>query len=216
MDPQIEKWRRWISRIVDDVQSLVWSVGIYSDVVSIVTGNPTINTGNRFYRWIARNYVHTSLMTIRRQLDCHRDAVSLIKLVSELEQNPDKADRAYHLTLYQPDLRYIAESTFDNLAGAGRPEVQSKVFGNFRAQLEEKKSWLKEYTDRRIAHLDKAQELTRIGTYGEISSTAECLRIITTRVFLLLEAKELEMNPTVQYDWKAIFRTKWIPDDNET
>jgi hypothetical protein len=81
------KWLQWLETISHEVTLLVWSDDLYKEIREIVAANPIINMGNKFYDWLTRNYVHTTLMGLRRQLDRHRDAISLRKLLDDMQVN---------------------------------------------------------------------------------------------------------------------------------
>jgi hypothetical protein len=189
---------------------LVWSDDLYKEIREIVATNPAINIGNKFYDWLTRNYVHTTLMGLRRQLDRHRDAISLCKLLDDMQVNSNLLTREYHLSLYAKDMRILGERTFDQLSGDGQDTYPKEKLEADLQRLKEIDALHKEFIDRRLAHYDKATRLGTLSTMQDLYDAVGDVEKMVIKYHLLLKAETVRLLPIIQYDWKAIFRSPWI------
>ena len=117
MDPKICKWVRWLDRIEEELTLLVWSKSIYLELHEIIAKNPQIDHGNRFWDWISKNYVESSLMGIRRQIDKDPQTISLFNLIRDIEENSTLLTREFHNSLYGADWKSYSDELFGKLAG---------------------------------------------------------------------------------------------------
>lgn len=213
--PRFEKWQRWLRRITDDVGILVWSKGVYRRIREVVDANPSINTPNLFYNWMSHQYVHASLLGLRRQYDRDAQSISLFRIVSDIHAHPDAASRSAHRALYKsaPEL---ADTTFDNLAGRGRDRLPPTVSGADLATLDSVRALHGRYTDKRVAHSDKTSEIKNVATYEDLFRAVDDVEALVIKYTLLLEAQTMStLRPVPQYDWEKIFRVPWIPGHPE-
>jgi hypothetical protein len=104
----------------------------------------------------------------------------------------------------------IASKTFDQYVGPGAPHVDP---AQVRAELDElraKAKRLEHLADKRIAHL--TDEPTEIPTLPELDSFIETFERIVHKYMMILRASApVQVLPSWQYDWKAIFKEPWIP-----
>jgi hypothetical protein len=206
------KWGRWLGKIYEEVTLLVWSKDIYDRIGEIVVGNPSINTANQFYRWLARNYVHTALMGIRRQADLDPNAISLIKLLEDMKNNFHLLTRAHYLSLYPSEMRELGNDDFDGLAGVDASEYPKEKIDADLIVLQKIKRLHGEFIDRRIAHLDRKNLLGEISTFKDLGQAIEQLETMVKEYYLLLTGSSvLRLSPIPQHDWETIFREPWIP-----
>jgi hypothetical protein len=207
------KWLRWLETISHEVTLLVWSNNLYKEIREIVAANPAINTGNKFYDWLTRNYVHTALMGLRRQLDRHKDAISLRKLLDDMQVNCSLLTREHHLSLYAKEMRILGVRTFDQLSGAGRNTYPKEKIEADQQRLEEIDALHKEFIDRRIAHYDKVNRLGTLPTFQELYDAVDDVEKTVIKYHLLLKAETVLLLPITQYDWKVIFQSPWITEE---
>ena len=166
-EPKLEKWVKWLEIIKSEVSNLVWSSSIYSETREIIISNPVVNTGNRFYSWMNRNYVHTTLMGIRRQLDNGCDVVSLENLLTDMKKNCNFLTREHHLQqvflLFAPEMHIhmqrVGNKTYDDLAGKSVNVFPVDKIEADLQQLLKIRNLHKKYVDKRIAHYDKKENI---------------------------------------------------------
>jgi hypothetical protein len=162
---KVEKWtNRWLPTIRGEVTLLVFSNNVYSEISKAVIDNPNLNVANPFYNWLTRNYLHTTLMGVRRQVDQHNDAISLFKLLQDMKNNCSLLTRTNFLGLYENDPIWMeaANDAFDDLAGNGLEVFPVEKLDADIERLNQIDCLYKEYIDRRIAHYDKAGISSRV------------------------------------------------------
>lgn len=213
-DKKIQKWKNQLQVIREEVSNLVWSVDIYSETRQIVTDNPKISTGNRFYEWIMRNYVHATLMGIRRQVDTDRETICLESLLYDMKKYCHLLNRERHIALYDPEMRSLGDRTFDNLAGKTKDIFPVEMLEQDLRKLEQIRSLHKKYIDKRICHHDKVKEIEEIGTFQDLDDAVLILEKIVRSYYLLILAQDLNMRTNPDCDWKMIFKQTWISDAN--
>lgn len=207
---KIEKWKRWLQTIYNEVSLLVWSCNIYSETRQIVTDNLVINKHNRFYAWITRNYVHTTLMGIRRQVDNDRNTISLVNLLGDMKDNCSLLTREQHLILYSEGMNSLGNSTFDSLSGEAANVFPVTKLEKDLCDLERISDLHKSYIDRRIAHYDRVGQIQNLGTFQDLDDAVASFEQMVFRYYLLLIAEHVSLLPVPQYDWRVIFRQAWI------
>jgi hypothetical protein len=219
-EQKLKKWVKWLEIIKSEVSGLVLSSSIYSETREIIISNPVVNTSNRFYSWMNKNYVHATLMGIRRQLDTHRDAVSLLNLLTDMKENCNFLTREHHLQqvyLLHPSemhihMQRVGNKTYDDLAGKSANIFPvEKIEGDLQ-QLLKIDHLHKNYVDRRIAHYDKRENIATIGTYQDLYDAVAFFEGIVVKYNLLLNATTIILLPYLDYNWKDIFKQPWISD----
>ena len=211
VDPKIKKWSGWLkNHVTPEVSQLLWSSNIYAETRLIASSNPAINTSNRFYEWIDRNYVDTTLMGIRRQLDDHKDAASLKKLLSDMKENYHLLTRKRYLGLYSEEMQNVGNKDYDNLAGESVNTFPVEKLEKDLNKLEDINNLHKTYIDKRLAHHQKITTLNPMGTYQDLDDAIIIFKEITVRYYLLLLAETIELFTSPKRDWKSIFSQAWI------
>ena len=68
------------------------------------------------------------------------------------------------------------------------------------------------YADKQIAHSDRKKPKT-VPKFNDVDASIDEIIRIVCRYKLLFEAVCVDdPTPTIQYDWKAIFRDPWLTD----
>lgn len=212
-DSKIERWRRDIDRIRDDVESLVWLREVYRHLGEIVSSNPAISAPNTLYGFIAHTFSSTTLIGLRRQLDEPRrdGSVSLALLLADINQHAGKLTRTFHLSMYDPARVFGGSVSWNNLAGGeGETYPVCRIVSD-RLALAAISARIRPYVDQRLAHLDRKQAIQGPGTYQDLFDGVETLRRIVCRYRLLLTGIDGDlMPPNDDFEWEAIFRVPWI------
>lgn len=210
MDGKLDKWTvRWLPAIKSDLQDLVWSVGIYKDLVEVVRENPQIDVSNRFYGWLGLTFAQSTAMGIRRQTDDHKDVVSLMRLSRDIAENCENITKEFFLSLYSEDQADLAATHWARLAGS---EVSTYPYDRAIEHVERLgavRGRVAEYVDRRIAHLED-RSIASTPTFAVLLDSIDDLESCFKHFGLLLHAISYKLSPVVQYDWKSIFREPWI------
>lgn len=211
-DAVFAKWDKWLSTIYDDVQQLLVNRHIVREVQEIIRSNPSIQSDDTFYGTMWLCYATTAVIGIRRQLDTDMDSVSFARLLSEIQNRAEVLSRQRYVALYLGSTvgTDYADEEFDKFAGARGPHVDPAGVGNDLLTLNQKGQKVREFTNKRIAHHDKA-EFKNIPTFAEVDECLDYLESLLTKYVALFRAEVLmQVVPDWQYDWKEVFRRPWI------
>jgi len=225
MDDKFIKWNEWIDRILSEIRTLSIDRNIFWEVQEIIKNNPKIQKPSKFYNFLRNNYTASALMGIRKQVKIDKDSISFARLLQEICDTHKILSRTRFFDNYK-------ESTVVEIAklmGKTVEEFESRNFNQFAGKtvnyadpeliesdlkkLKSKAQKCEKYADRRVAHFDK-RVICNIPTYEELDSCIDYLEILMKKYYLLFRASHLNsILPLSQdkYDWKAIFKEKWIP-----
>ena len=95
------KWIEWIRVIHKNVQDLLTSQQMYKSYLEIVKNNPEIQSPIDFHDWVRKNYASSVASHIRRELDMGSDVISLMKLLSEIKEDPQCITKKWFESLYK-------------------------------------------------------------------------------------------------------------------
>ncbi len=100
---------------------------------------------------------------------------------------------------------------FDRLAGRGKDHVSIGIFKADLSRLKQAGRRLRRFVNKRIAHFDR-RKFKNPPTYREVDQCLEVMETLLKKYVLMFRAEaHVNILPTWQYDWKAIFRVPWIP-----
>ncbi len=149
LDQKLEKWIKWIRAIHEDIRLLAWTTAIYNETYSVVTSNDAVNIPNPFLGWLSHCYSRTALMGLRRQLDHHRDAISMWKLLSEIHNATELVSRANHSCVYSSPER--AAQDWGKLVGPSYGSYPRKRVADQIAGLKSIKSTIDSFVNTQVA-----------------------------------------------------------------
>lgn len=211
---RFSKWSTWIDEIRDEVAQVVISRHIYREVVSIVQLNRAIQIHSSFYGWIHRNYVHDSVMTLRRHVDPKAGTRGLRKLLDEIAQSPGDLTIDAFVALWpreknkhqNNEMKEVAKTMFQRELGTGATAIRRDQVKADVKLLEAALDQAKHYNN--VAHL--GARTRKMPSATEVSDAIDTLEKVYQRYKWLLTAQKPSLLPTWQYDWKKIFRVAWI------
>ena len=88
MSLKVAKWIRW-SRVVEaQLITAMQSRFLYKEISAIVRSNPDLPQESVVYGWMTATYADSVIMAIRRQIKVDARAVSLVRLMREMQENP--------------------------------------------------------------------------------------------------------------------------------
>ena len=210
-DDIFKEWDRWLEMIHEDVRGLLISRYIFRGVRNLILTNPKIKMRSSFYDWMGIAYSSQQLIGIRRQIDERRDSVSFVRLFKAVAAKPTVLSRERYVALYSGSgpLKEAANRHFDKFAGKGSSHVDAAKIQLDRRELVERSNGLREYTNRRLAHLNRSNSAT-IPTYPELDRCLDFMEDLLKK-YLLLFRSDAYMNivPVWQYDWQRIFDFRW-------
>ena len=208
----IDKWALWVESLHKDVEKLLVSREIYKRYLEIVKDNPSIQSPADFHYWVRENYVVSVITAIRRQLDVRKDVISLMRLLLEIHNHSEALSRDWYKTTHQYNW---ADVDFSEIGGDGY-FFDKKIAMEDIIQLKLLGESIQEYSHKFIAHKSK-KGMKKIPSFKEVDDFIEKLEEITKKYILLFTASGYtNLLPVWQYDWDAIFKKKWIKDDNQS
>jgi hypothetical protein len=235
-DPRIEKWRRWFEQgITDDIYTMHLERFAWERMEEIVNSNPALK-GTESYLWefLFNTYSKTQAIAVRRQADTDDQVASLGRLILETGETPELLTRDWWLGLWSKDSddpywRRVAEDAWaEQYAGDVGNHLDPAIAAADLRELREGSRKVKEYVDRNVAHLDARMMSSGNGpptatppgapsrrgsnlTLNEVHDAIDLIgRLFRKYGNLLTAASWVDLTPTLQHDWEAVFRTPWI------
>jgi len=206
----IVEWDGLLDRIDGDIENLLLRRYVFREVRTIVDSNPRLHKPSIFYEWMTSTYAASAIMTLRRQADQGKDAVSLWKLLMGIREHAEVLTRIRHVAFYDTSIAGIGEREFDELAGIGQPYMDSRRVQTDATSLQHVTEKLRDYATKRIAHtLDTAPK--QIPTFTDLDAAIDLVEVLTKKYKLLIRGQGGDILPTVAFPWKAIFTETWIP-----
>ena len=206
----ITKWKLWNSAIEDELTQLLASQQIFRYYKVFVQANPKIDrSGMIFHHWVRDNYYTYVAMAIRRQVDLKKDVISLMRLIDGIKKNPQYLTRAWHMSLYSPAMQAAANDFFTKMAGTGS-YFDPKIAERDLKKLEEISSKVTQIADRAIAH--NSNRPSGNVTFNEIDECIRGFQEMAQKYYLLLTASSINLDPSMDHSWLAIF-ADWQSQD---
>lgn len=211
MNQKFEKWNKWLDIIHSEITNLSIYKNIFWEVQAIIKNNPKIQKPSSFYEFLGSSYIALIIMGIRRQIKIDKDSISFAKLLNEISINPEFITRKHFVDIYKENLDELtANEEFNDFAGGCIDHVDPQLVKKDLEELTCKGNLLEAYADKIIAHHDKKSPKS-LPTFDDVNKYIELLEELMKKYYLLFRAKSLmSILPTYQYDWKSIFREKWI------
>jgi len=204
----------WLEIIFKDVQDLIVDHHIFWAVQDIIKANKTLaNTPSHFYQWMATNFIASAAIAVRRQADSDKQAVSLRRLLEELQTYPQLFSRQYHTSLYtNPGMpKDYPDASYDRIVGKGRSELDPAAIQKEIDELTAKTEAIRHYVDRKIAHYDPRRLTQAVPTFNDLEDAIHYLDKLVCRYNLIIKATWMDtLMPTFQYDWQEIFTVPWM------
>jgi hypothetical protein len=208
--PRLSTWLEWLGLIQQDVLELGENRATFREVMRIYDLNPSLAGNAYFFDWLIRNYATIMAVGIRRQRDTDLRAVSIARLLQDLQANAATVTRAWFVSTYAGSPLGVdaGERDFDTFAPGAGPHLDAAIVQQDFDALQNLARPLKKYVDKRIAHHDaKGSGVT--ATYGELNAALEEMRRLLQRYFLLLKQGALSPDVVNLMPWTDIFLMPW-------
>jgi hypothetical protein len=215
-------WSRWKDQL-DKILQEIYTANLYrvfwrglAEMTQAVE-LPASGIFDAFGVW----YATTQATAVRRQLDHDPRSVSLWGLLDDIARNPQVASRQRHVARWLeggPDGQLEAEGhdSFDLFAGGrDQDQIDPDLVRVDIAELEAAASAVREYTNKAIAHTDVGAH--QVPTFVELNAAIDQIGVLAQKYASLLKAEMIwQVEPVIQYDWKAPFRKAWLlPEADE-
>lgn len=207
----IKKWKSWLKILRREVHILLPHRLVFDETQKIIKDNVDIQKPSAFYNLLGQGYAALIVLGIRRQVKIDSKSISLAKLLTEISKQSNLVTRQDYIKLYKGSVTSIfADKTFDKFAGTGKNEIDSDLVAKDLEQLKNAARSCEHYADRSLAHIDKRGS-KKIPTFSEVNNALRVLEELIIKYELLLTAAGwTSLTPTFQYNWKSIFKYKWI------
>jgi len=221
LEERLARLKEWLGKIYGSVTEAVVNQHVFWEVQDIIRVNRQLqNTSSVFYDWMGSTFIHSTVLSVRRQLDTDKNSISLHRFLLELKEFPELISRDYHVSLYNR-LEYSAEFahhqanyTYDRHVGEKAGVLDVNTIQMEINSLKIASENLHHYADRVIAHHDKRGLERQTPKFNYLSECVAVLEKLVLRYTLLLNgAWQDSLLPTFQYDWKEVFRIPWIPSE---
>ncbi len=141
------------------------------------------------WNFAKRNYVSYMSMAIRRLCDDHRDAISLWKLINDININASAIKSSWFLKEY-PDGKN--ESLFKELFGDS-PVLQTEVVTTHLQNLEASTKAIRDRADKFEAHKDKKPKLEVEPNFNDVDNAVEVICALYKKYYYLLTQSSLNI-----------------------
>lgn len=210
----IKKWCAWLGNVRNQVSYLLHYKEIFDETQEIIKKNPSIQKPSAFYDFLGKGYVALILTGIRRQTKSDSDSISLIDLLYQIKKDAHIVTRKRFVALFTnlAIAGFTADKDFDRFSVPGQPHIDPNLVEKDINALKDAVRTLEDYIDKRLVHTDRRKPKS-IPTFKDVDNALKSLDDLIKRYTLLLTAASwMTLKPTIQYNWKVIFKEKWIPD----
>lgn len=215
-DERIEKWTRWIDgTIKNNVLTMHLHRYAWREVAEMLQKRPDLPV-SYWWEFMLDAYATTQAIAVRRQADPHPDAASLRNLVSELAADPGRLTLEWWSGIWdiqsdpywQHEMERQWTSQFD---WTGLGHLDPQLPSSDLAALTAASSGIQRFVDRHVAHAQSVAVPAEVTLQvSDLHTAIDQIGAVFSRYYGLLTASTmLELVPTIQHDWMAVFRTPW-------
>ncbi len=212
-EAKLKKWLDWLAVIEHEIRDLVMAKHMFHEVQKMIDENPRIQTNNVFYSYFANTYVSHTVMGVRRQIKSSKQSksISFKRLLEELPASPAVLTRTYFVSLYKnTNAKPFADEDFNCFCEPDAIHIDPDRVRSDLEKLNQALGALGSFADKRVAHFDEVPP-KQVPSFNELDACIGTLDELCVRYLLLFRGQVLaSLLPTIQYDWKEIFRTPWI------
>ncbi len=209
-DDRIEKWKRWLADIEDELIGIAWNRAIYRGVTRIANDHGELPP-SAFFDFLGETYATTQALAVRRQAERNLRGFSLGTLLHEIADDPSRLTRARYVAEFNPNQRDRGDEEFTrDFAGEAGDHLDPAIVHADIGALEVAVARIREYVDRHLAHHDHrgVDELPR---YEDLNTAIDAMGDLVGKYARLITGAGLGLiEPVPQYDWTAVFREPWI------
>lgn len=214
------RWRRWIKRICEDAEALVWDDHIFRYSMHAIEPARRVTADNVVYQWLQNCYMTQAAIGIRRLIDRDERSYSLLLLLDELCKHNELLSRdsfvsAYHYeTRRLPGSLEVANRDFDNIAGVNVETFPKDELRDDRDRLKNIRDRFWKMINKTIAHKDRgwrcAPGVPRTVSWQEIHDAVELIEQLCLKYhFLLLQNNPPSLLPANADDFDEDIAAMW-------
>jgi hypothetical protein len=207
------KWQRWLAMIGRDLGWLLVSHDLFLRIQEVFASNKTIQRPTLVYCWISGNYAAAVSVGVRRLADRDNRAVSLYRLIKDIEQNAEAITRDDFVLQYPKGMREegCAQDDFLQFAGKGGLALSRAKLRRDVARLDRSVRAVRTFVDKHIAHRDADQKKFAVPTYDALGNALRDLDTMYCKyVSLIKQSGMTTCKWEIPYDWREPLRHPWI------
>ncbi len=210
-------WARIIRRISDEHIGQAWSNYMFRLLRAVFTVNRLLaQSGGFLVNWIVANYVDSTLMLLRRELDRQEGTESLLQLLYDMIDHPTVVTRARFVARW-PAGRWLADNAFSEYAGSSTAEhIAPDMIRADLARLEEAEA-LRVHAERTRAHRTPQQGIDDRGmTFEELHKALLTVRSVVGKYREVLGVGSMtQWQPVAQFNPIEPFLHPWVDDPDQ-
>ena len=181
---KINKWLEELKELHDKVFFLQFNNKEFHNLANAFNNK---KISYEIFRFARRNYVPFMSMGVRRLIDKNPQTISLIRLLTDIQNNSPSFKRNWFLKQYPGG---INESLFKKFFGANESLKKDVVANDIKKLLNRTKK-IKDYADKWEAHWDKKRLQVATPTFNDLDSTLICITRIYTKYYYLLKQSSI-------------------------
>ena len=204
-----KRWVDWVGRVRLDLKSTLTDRTVFQGFNNMVRDNEAWigqHHGARFCEFVARSYVARVAMGVRRQSRDHKDAVSLVGLLLQMNKCAAQLTFDFYLERFprDPDDFFWQKPTFKYVSEDGHVASERLVSQDIE-ELRRLTTQVEGFVDRELAHLDR-RGFTGTVTFNDLDNALDALnRIACKYICLLTGGYRDSLAGTIQDHWTDIF-----------
>jgi AbiU2 len=214
------KWQRWMSKIREDLQSIVDDQEIARQFDAVVSENAdwiTANEGGLFCDFVRRSHAVAALLAIRRHLDADRGSMSMLRLLSQLSACADQFTYDFYLVQFPekpgqnvPWQRFTYRIFSKNGTTFDKTIVDEDILQTRRVA-----SNITEMVTRTLSHLDKRGH-DQVVTYVELREVIDYFNRLVCKYHGLITSEGYgDLKTSILFPWKRIFKVPFVKPTDE-
>lgn len=193
MPPNLERWRRDLDVIYEDVIKRMIERKIWREYAKILERAPRqARTNATFHNWVTWNHLAAVALCVRGQTDDRRRAVSLLRLLRSIAQ--------------RPSLVPVRHTT--PLAGSSqltRREALADV-----EQLLDGTKKIVDFAHTQLAHLDTDRTVAEFGlTIGAFHDALGLVFDLMNKYAQWIQDRTIDSDPILSPGWDRVFLVAW-------
>jgi len=204
-----ERWVQWAQRVRGDVKSALGDRVVFrgfSDVVRETQQWIAEHSGARFCEFVARSYVASVALAVRRHPRHHTDAVTLRGLLDQVQRCTSQLTLDFYIERFpgNGEDHFLATSTFKCVSRNGSA-ASDEIIKQDMDELERHTERVEAFVDTQLAHLDRRALATQ-ATFNDLDAALDALDRVACKYLTLLTGGYRDtLEGTIQEPWMDVF-----------
>jgi hypothetical protein len=218
-DQRHDEWARIIRRAADEHVGQAWSNYMFRLLRAVLNVNRRLaESGGFLGNWIVANYVDSTLMLLRRELDRQDGTECLLQLLRDMLDHPTVVTRTRFVANWPANTRdWLADETFSKYAGSSSAEHIDPDMTRADLQRLEEAEALRVHAERTRAHRTPEQGIDDRGmTFEELHKALLTVRSVVGKYREVLGVGSMsQWQPVEQFSVIEPFLRPWIENADQ-